>query len=70
MEENRVEFDFELYGISQKQFKTVGSSVDKMDKMPWEDVKKEMVEIKGLTDEQAEGIYKYLKVSGPIEEVT
>eukprot|EP00493_Phyllostaurus_siculus_P003488 UN03503 len=69
---NRKLFDsvLSLFGISQEQFRAIGSSVDKLDKMPWEDVKKEMVELKGLKDEQAEGIYKYIKISGPIEEVS
>eukprot|EP00924_Labyrinthula_sp_SR-Ha-C_P012349 snap_masked-scaffold_10-processed-gene-4.30-mRNA-1 protein AED:0.03 eAED:0.03 QI:0/-1/0/1/-1/1/1/0/494 len=49
--------------VQQELFRTVCSSVDKLDKLPWEDVKKELME-KGLEDSQAEKIWKYAQIFG------
>lgn len=46
----------DLSNVSSDKFKTICSSIDKLDKEPWEAVKKEMVEVKGLTMEQADNI--------------
>jgi hypothetical protein len=38
--------------------------VDKLDKLPWEQVKQEMVEVKGLSEEVAERIHQYVQLKG------
>jgi histidyl-tRNA synthetase len=38
--------------------------VDKLDKLPWADVKKEMVEEKGLPEDVADKIGEYVKLKG------
>ncbi|PAV85776.1 hypothetical protein WR25_25084 [Diploscapter pachys] len=43
---------FEVSGISPKLFKTVCSSVDKLDKSPWAEVENELLKDKGLNPEQ------------------
>ncbi|CAD89746.1 Histidine--tRNA ligase [Caenorhabditis elegans] len=43
---------FAVSGIPAKDFKTICSSVDKLDKTPWEDVEQEMINEKFLTKEQ------------------
>lgn len=48
-------------------FRTICSSVDKLDKSPWEEVKKEMVEEKNLDPEKADQIGEYVKLSGGID---
>ncbi|XP_063068178.1 histidine--tRNA ligase-like isoform X1 [Engraulis encrasicolus] len=56
---------FAVCGVPDDKFRTVCSSVDKMDKMPWEDVKKEIIE-KGLPEKVAAQIGEYvtLKAGG------
>ncbi|UMM30092.1 hypothetical protein L5515_012123 [Caenorhabditis briggsae] len=43
---------FAVSGISPKDFKTICSSVDKLDKTPWAEVEEEMIKEKFLTKEQ------------------
>lgn len=44
--------------------RTISSAVDKLDKLPWEDVKKEMCEEKGLESAVADKIGEYVKHKG------
>ncbi|KAK0631986.1 histidyl-tRNA synthetase-like protein [Immersiella caudata] len=39
---------FQVCGVPEPMLRPVSSAVDKLDKMPWEDVRKEMVDEKGL----------------------
>merc|ERR1739844_367363 len=55
---------FEVCGVAPDMFRTICSSVDKLDKSPWDEVKKEMVEEKHLDPEIAEKIGQYVKRSG------
>ena len=41
-------------------FRTICSAVDKLDKSPWEEVKREMVEEKGLEEAAADRQEKYI----------
>ena len=45
---------FAVSGISPKDFKTICSSVDKLDKTQWAEVEEEMIKEKFLTKEQTE----------------
>ena len=54
---------FEACGCPQDLFRPACSAVDKLDKLPWTDVKAEMLD-KGLTDETADKIGKYVQMSG------
>ncbi|KAL3644492.1 hypothetical protein CASFOL_009672 [Castilleja foliolosa] len=57
-----------LCGVPQEKFRTICSSIDKLDKQTFEQVKKEMVEEKGLTDETADKIGTFVKQRGsPVE---
>lgn len=47
---------FEFCGVPEEKYRVVCSSVDKLDKLPWSEVRREMVEDKGLTDEVADRI--------------
>ncbi|KAH6936511.1 hypothetical protein HPB50_018628 [Hyalomma asiaticum] len=53
-----------------RSFKTICSAVDKLDKLPWEDVRKEMVSEKGLAEEVADNINKFVVKKGGPELVT
>ena len=55
---------FEFCGVSNDKFRTICSSVDKLDKSPWEEVKKEMVDEKNLDPAIADKIGEFVKLSG------
>ena len=56
-------------GVPDEKFKTVCSSVDKLDKSPWEEVSRELVEVKGLTQAAADKIHEYVQIKGKPSEV-
>uniref|UniRef100_UPI00398F4392 histidine--tRNA ligase n=1 Tax=Pristiophorus japonicus TaxID=55135 RepID=UPI00398F4392 len=58
---------FEVCGVPVDKFRTICSSVDKMDKMAWEEVKNEMVAEKGLAPETADKIGEYVQLNGRTE---
>jgi histidyl-tRNA synthetase len=58
---------FEACGVPSDKFRTICSSVDKLDKTPWEEVKKEMINEKGLDEVTADKIWEYVKFSGGLE---
>nr|XP_020466915.1 histidine--tRNA ligase, cytoplasmic isoform X1 [Monopterus albus]XP_020466916.1 histidine--tRNA ligase, cytoplasmic isoform X1 [Monopterus albus] len=55
---------FAVCGVPDDKFRTICSTVDKLDKVPWEDVKKEMVNEKGLSEEAADQIGAYVSMQG------
>ena len=55
---------FEVCGVPLDKIRTISSAVDKLDKLPWEDVKKEMVEEKGLDQSIADEIGLYVNFKG------
>ncbi|OBZ91453.1 Histidine--tRNA ligase, mitochondrial, partial [Choanephora cucurbitarum] len=55
---------FEVCGVPEDNIRPISSAVDKLDKLPWEEVKKEMVEEKGLAVEAADKIGEYVKHKG------
>ncbi|KAI0789570.1 hypothetical protein C8Q75DRAFT_733782 [Abortiporus biennis] len=55
---------FEVCGVPAENIRAISSAVDKLDKMAWADVKKEMVEEKGLSPEVADKIGEYVKHKG------
>ncbi|PVG01741.1 histidyl-tRNA synthetase [Serendipita vermifera] len=55
---------FAVCGVPEEKTRTISSAVDKLDKMPWADVKKEMTEEKGLDPAVADKIGEYVKHKG------
>lgn len=55
---------FEVCGVPQDKIRTISSAVDKLDKSPWADVRKEMVEEKGLDGSIADKIETYVVRKG------
>lgn len=55
---------FRVCGVPQEKFKTICSSVDKLDKMTWQEVKQEMSNEKGLDPQVADKIGTYVGRSG------
>ncbi|OAQ60780.1 histidyl-tRNA synthetase, mitochondrial precursor [Pochonia chlamydosporia 170] len=56
---------FAVAGVPDAKIRSISSAVDKLDKMPWEAVKKEMLE-KGLPEEVADQVGEYVRRSGNI----
>jgi len=50
--------------VPSDKIRTISSAVDKLDKLPWADVKKEMTEEKGLDPAVADRIGEYVKLKG------
>ncbi|XP_072605896.1 histidine--tRNA ligase, cytoplasmic isoform X2 [Vulpes vulpes] len=57
---------FAICGVPDSKFRTICSSVDKLDKVSWEEVKNEMVGEKGLAPEVADHIGDYVQQHGGI----
>jgi len=55
---------FEACGVPADKFRTICSSVDKLDKSPWTDVRKEMIDEKGLDEATADQIGEYVRLNG------
>lgn len=55
---------FQVCGVPDDKIRTISSAVDKLDKLPWADVRKEMTEEKGLDGEIADKIGKYVVLKG------
>lgn len=55
---------FQVCGVPDALIRPISSAVDKLDKMPWEDVRKEMVDEKGLDPTVADKIGKWVVLKG------
>lgn len=51
------------------KIRSISSAIDKLDKATWDEVKREMVEEKGLSDEVANQIGGYVRRSGSMREI-
>ncbi|KAJ1523637.1 hypothetical protein ONE63_001480 [Megalurothrips usitatus] len=58
---------FEACGVPSDKFRTICSSVDKLDKSPWDEVRAEMVNEKQLEPEAADRIGEYVRLNGGLE---
>uniref|UniRef100_A0A8D8ZGP8 histidine--tRNA ligase n=1 Tax=Cacopsylla melanoneura TaxID=428564 RepID=A0A8D8ZGP8_9HEMI len=58
---------FDSCGVDKDSFRAICSSVDKLDKSPWEEVKAEMVGEKNLPPEVADKIGEYVLKNGHVE---
>ena len=55
---------FSVCGVPTEKLRTISSAVDKLDKSPWEEVRREMTEDKGLDPEIADKIGTYVVRKG------
>jgi len=55
---------FSICGVPAEKIRSTSSAVDKLDKLPWADVRKEMTEEKGLDGAVADKIGDYVKLKG------
>ena len=58
---------FAVCGVPEDKIRPISSAVDKLDKMPWADVRKEMVDEKGLDGAVADRIETYVMNKGARE---
>jgi len=58
---------FEVCGVAADMFRTICSSVDKLDKTPWQEVRAEMVNEKQLDEAAADRIGQFVCMSGRTE---
>ncbi|KAJ1655566.1 Cytoplasmic and mitochondrial histidine tRNA synthetase [Dispira simplex] len=58
---------FAVCGVPQEKIRPISSAVDKLDKSPWEDVRKEMVVDKNLNPQVADRIGEYVRLHGGVE---
>ncbi|KAH8583388.1 histidyl-tRNA synthetase [Cryptosporidium sp. chipmunk genotype I] len=54
----------EISGVPSEKFKTTCSSIDKLDKEPWESVRNEMINIKGLSEFCVDKIGSIIQLRG------
>mmetsp|Transcript_59124 Transcript_59124/g.70537 ORF Transcript_59124/g.70537 Transcript_59124/m.70537 type:complete len:908 (+) Transcript_59124:70-2793(+) len=59
----------DLCGVPSDKFRTICSAVDKLDKEPWSEVKREMVQDKGLDPDVADRIGKFVLQKGKPKEM-
>ncbi|KAG7144106.1 Histidine--tRNA ligase like protein [Verticillium longisporum] len=59
---------FAVAGVPDDKNRPISSAVDKLDKISWDEVKKEMIE-KGLSEEAAEHVGLYVQRSGTMREM-
>ncbi|XP_077165709.1 histidine--tRNA ligase, cytoplasmic-like [Paroedura picta] len=55
---------FKTCGVPDTKFETACSTLDKLGKVSWEEVRREMIQEKGLLPEAVEGIGQYIQLSG------
>ncbi|SCV01625.1 LANO_0F12706g1_1 [Lachancea nothofagi CBS 11611] len=60
---------FQVAGVKDEDVRKISSAVDKLDKSPWDVVKKEMVVEKGQSEATADRIGEYVKLNGSLQEV-
>lgn len=55
---------FSVCGVPEDKIRTISSAVDKLDKLPWLEVRKEMTDEKGLDPAVADLIGEYVQLKG------
>lgn len=55
---------FQACGVPEDKIRTISSAVDKLDKSPWTEVRKEMTEEKGLPEDVADRIGEWVVLKG------
>lgn len=58
---------FEVCGVPEDRFRAICSAVDKLDKLPWDAVRSEMINEKGLEAGVADRIGEFVKLRGGLE---
>lgn len=59
----------ELSGCDAKNFNSICSSIDKLDKEPWAKIAKELIHTKGIDPESVEKLKQYVELRGSVPEL-
>lgn len=60
---------FQVAGVPADMFRGVSSTIDKLDKMKWEEVADELRSMRNLKEEEINVISEYVRISGTLQEV-
>jgi histidyl-tRNA synthetase len=60
---------FEVCGVPEAKMRQVSSAIDKLDKLSWTEVKKELIDEKGLSEDVAEKIGTFTQIRGNIDAI-
>lgn len=60
---------FAVAGVPEDKIRSISSAVDKLDKLPWEEVRKEMVEQKGLQEDVADQVGRFVQNKGDLRKM-
>lgn len=60
---------FQIAGVPDDKIRTVSSSIDKLDKISWDEIKTELIESKGIAKEVVDKIGKYVNCTGDINTI-
>ncbi|XP_053658893.1 histidine--tRNA ligase, cytoplasmic-like [Anopheles marshallii] len=61
---------FEVCGVPTDKLRNVCSSIDKLDKTPWDEVRRELIEHKGVQEEAIDRIASYVTLRGGLDLVS
>jgi histidyl-tRNA synthetase len=53
-----------ISGVPSEKFKGVCASIDKLDKSPWADVRKELINVRGIRPESADKLWEFVQLNG------
>ena len=60
----------EIAGCPAAKFRTVSSTIDKLDKEPWDKIREELISDKGIPPATADCIGEFVKIHGPVASTT
>lgn len=60
----------DMAGCEKRKFKAICSSIDKLDKEPWNKVREELITMKGLTEDMADSLGKFVEFKGKPKELS
>ncbi|CAO3649241.1 unnamed protein product [Cunninghamella blakesleeana] len=60
---------FQVCGVPNEFVRSVSSAIDKLDKLPWDDVKHELIHLRGLDESMTNKIGTYVKFKGEAKEL-
>ncbi|UJR13671.1 hypothetical protein I4U23_000683 [Adineta vaga] len=58
---------FTICGVPEKLFRSLSSTIDKLDKISWDVARNEMINERGLSPETADRIWNYVQLNGNVD---
>lgn len=60
---------FEVAGVAPDKFRGVSSTIDKLDKMPWDEVAQELRSLRELKEDEINTIAEFVRINGSLASV-